>query len=76
MTLQEVEQNLSMVVHCPYCSKPYEVQDADGERADYPPLCKRCGGPMNYEDLDAFANSEAERESSNNKGYKRGTKTK
>jgi len=63
MTLQEVENNLSMVVACPYCSKQYVTIDEDGERQDYPSLCKRCGGPMNYDDLNQFADAEAMRES-------------
>ena len=60
MALLEVENNLSMVVYCPHCSKPYEVVDAEGERMDYPPLCKRCGSPMDYEEAHQFGEAQAE----------------
>jgi len=66
MALIEVEQNLSMVVHCPNCSKPYEVLDQDGERADYPPLCKRCASPMDYKEAHKFGEAQAAEQAKTN----------
>lgn len=62
MTLLEVENNLALVVACPYCSKQYVTQEENGDRRDYPALCKRCGAPMNYDELNQFADAEAIRE--------------
>jgi transposase-like protein len=66
MDLLEVEQNLSMVVHCPNCSNSYEVQDAEGNRNDYPQLCKRCASPMNYKDALKFSEAQAVEQAKNN----------
>ena len=63
MGLIETEQNLSIVVHCPYCSRTYEVKDADGVEQDIPALCKKCGCPMDDDELDKFADAEAMRAS-------------
>jgi predicted amidophosphoribosyltransferase len=59
MELVEREQNLSVVVNCPYCSKPYEVQNADGDREDHPNLCKRCAAPMDYKESHKFEEAQA-----------------
>jgi hypothetical protein len=59
MDLLEVEQNLSVVVHCPNCSNSYEVQDSEGNRSDYPKLCKRCACPMDYKEAFKFAEAQA-----------------
>jgi len=61
--LMEIEQNLSVIVQCPNCTMGYEVQDGDGNRQDYPKLCKRCGCPMNYEEAQGFADAQAEEQS-------------
>jgi hypothetical protein len=59
MALVEVEQNLSIIVHCPNCSYSYEVKDSEGTTSDYPKLCRRCASPMDYQEAFEFSEAQA-----------------
>ena len=38
------------VAECPYCSRGYAKYNVEYEEVEIPTTCRRCGGPMDYDE--------------------------
>ena len=53
------ERNGQDIAVCPYCSLYYPLKDEKDIALEIPSVCRRCGGPMDYNKSKVFADQQA-----------------